>query len=173
MNLNKCYEETAIMIPKRLFPQERDWTCSIACLRSITSSLKNIGTECFIVENYNLKPGPHYSKDIKELNILKDFSVEFGCDLRKDYELDKLYSLLKDNYFVMVESIINYDHWLVLLSYFPNNSSNISDHQVLLYDPYFNEIKIYRAEEFGSMWISGEHYKNNIIKDFIAVKFNQ
>lgn len=89
MNLNKCYEETAIMIPKRLFPQERDWTCSIACLRSITSSPKNIGTECFIVENYNLKPGPHYSKDIKELNILKDFSVEFGCDLKKDYELDK------------------------------------------------------------------------------------
>lgn len=166
----KGYTETAVMTPTKLYQQERDWTCSIACLRSITSSIKNLGTEDHIIKTYGLCPGPYYSKDIKQLGILKDYIVEFGCDTEKNYDLDKLYRLLKNDYYVMVECMLNYDHWLVLMSYFPNNSKDIAEHRLLLYDPYFNEIKLMRAEEFCAMWISGEHMKNNVTLDYIAVK---
>ena len=69
--------------------------------------------------------------------------------------------------------MINYDHWLVLCGYFSNNYDTIDKHSVLLYDPYFNELKIYRAEEFGAMWISGNHEKNGVTLDFIAVKYQE
>lgn len=165
--------ETAIMVPKKLYFQERDWTCVIACIRSITSSIRYIGTEMDIINDYSLYPKPRYSKDIKELHILDSFDTLYGCDFNKNYGIKYLYDLLKDNYYIAVESMINYDHWLVLCGYFPNSSNNISQQSVLLYDPYFNELRIYRAEEFCSMWLSGEHLNNNIKFDFIAVKHKE
>lgn len=174
-NENVEKSDIAIMIPKNLYFQERDWTCVIACLRSITSSIKDIGSEDYIIDTYSLKPKPRYSKDIKKLNILESFDVLYGCDYnyKKNCGYNFLYELLKNNYFIMVESMINYDHWLVLCGYFPNSSNDISKQNILLYDPYFNELKIYRVEEFGAMWISGEHIKNNVIRDFIAIKYKQ
>lgn len=162
------YAETAVMAPQKLFRQERDWTSSIACLRSITSSINNIGTEDEIVKKYNMCPRSYHSSDIKKLDILKDYIVEFGCDTGKTYGIDKLYQLLKDDYHVMVGCTLN--HWLVLMSYFPNNSDDIQDHKLLLYDPCLNEVRYMGGEEFNAMWISGEYIKNKTTKDYIALK---
>ena len=88
-------EEVAIMTPKYLFRQERDWTCSIACLRSITSSMKSLGSEDKIFKKYDLKPSPYYSKDIKNLHILDKFKdVIYGCDY-DNASYVTLYDLLK------------------------------------------------------------------------------
>lgn len=165
-------KETAVMIPKALHRQERDWTCAIACLRSIVSSIKNIGTEEEIILKYNLSPGPLYSKNLKELHILDELDVIYGCDIvEKTYAYEYLYDLLKQDYFVMVESMINYDHWLVLCAYFINGEDTPDKQTVLLYDPYYNEMKLYRAEEFGAMWISGNYGVNGVTLDFIAIKY--
>lgn len=166
-------KETAIMTPKILYRQERDWTCSIACLRSITSSIRDVGSEESIIMTHSLIPGPKYSRDLKAMHILDEFDVIYGCDItEKKYAYELLYDLLKQDYFVMVESMINYDHWLVLCAYFINGEDTPDKQTILLYDPYYNEMKLYRAEEFGAMWISGNHGSNGVMLDFVAVKYN-
>lgn len=152
----------------KLYNQERDWTCCIACLRTITSNIDYLGSEDIIINQYNFTPGPYYSKDIKERQLLLNYNVIYGCDIiEKTPEL--LCKLLKD-YNIMIETMLNYDHWLVILGYFTNNSTQINKHQILLYDPYFNKVRLENAEEIFSMWVSGEHIKNNIKNDFIAVR---
>ena len=69
----------------------------------------------------------------------------------------------------MVEGMINYDLWFILCGYFLNNTYNTEDQAVLLFDPYYNELKQFRAAEFYSMWVSGEHEKNHVKKAFIAM----
>lgn len=165
------FYETSAMIPRMLYYQERDWTCIIACPRSICSSIRELGTENEIIEEYKLAPGPRYSRDIKNLGILEEYQARYGCD---EYENIKnigfLYELLKERWYVMVEGMLNYDHWQVLCGYFPNNTYETENQTILLYDPYYNELRQFRADEFYNMWISGEYNKNHIKKDFIAVK---
>lgn len=159
------------MIPKRLFYQERDWTCSITCIRNILWYLEICESEDYYIETFNMKPGPYYSKDIKRLGILENHNTVYGCDLIDiDYDIKTIYELLSDNYYVMVESMICFDHWCNLLAYITNNSFDREKQYLLLYDPYYSQLKMISVDEFESVWLSGQHEKNNIFKDFIAIK---
>lgn len=168
-NKSICSESIG-MIPRKLFMQERDWTCSIACIRTLLSSLENkVPSEDYIVIQYKMKPGPYYSKDIKSLQMLDKYNAIYGCDKTINYDINYIIDLMKNNYYVMVESMINYDHWLVVLAYI-NLSNNNENNYIILYDPYYNEIKQIRVDEFIGMWCSGEHEVNKIVNDFIAIK---
>ena len=167
---NDSLEFTAPVMTKvkNLFRQERDWTCSIACLRSILSSKDIYVSEDDIIDSEKLQPGPHYSKEIKDWGILK--SVDFKCGAIDQFTEDgiatKLYKLLSDGYCIMIDTMINYDHWLVILGIFPNGSNTT----ILLYDPYYNEEKLMRFGEVCSMWISGDFANNGVKFDYVAVK---
>ena len=150
----------------KCFNQERDWTCCIACLRTISSN--TLGTEKELIDTYNFTPGPYYSKDIKNKHILDNYDVIYGCDIEN--KTPKMLCKLLNDYNIMIETMLNYDHWLVILGYFTNNTNEINKHQILLYDPYFNNVRLENAEEIFSMWVSGEHTINNIKCDFIAIR---
>jgi len=153
----------------RLFQQERDWTCAVACIRSIMSGLVTIiPSEDNVVDLYNLVPGPLYSKDIKKLGILKDFDVKYGCD-NINVSFDMILSYLENGYHIMVESMYNYAHWMVLLGYYPLRGG-IEKSELLLYDPYYDRVRLVIVDEFLSMWIDGNHTENMIEKDFVAIK---
>lgn len=156
--------------PLFLYMQERDWTCSIACIRSLLSSYNIKDSEDDYINKYKLNPGPYYSKDIKDLHMLDKYYVTYGCDIPESVKTPQfMYDLLSDNY-VMVETMYNYDHWLVVLGYLSNNENFIDKHKIILYDPYLNTVRIENAEEFFGMWVSGQYTENNIIKDFIAIR---
>lgn len=158
-------------VPLKLYPQERDWTCSIACIRSLLSAVSaEVPDEDTLVEKYSLIPGPHFSRDIKRLNILEGYDVIYGCD-HKEIDFDALMELYRKGYYVMTEGMINYSHWLVFLGYFTiGEYTDPERNRVLFFDPYYNEIRILRADEFINMWIDGNHEKSGIERDFIAIK---
>lgn len=168
-HFHKEIKENVSNFPKFLYYQERDWTCSIAVLRSITSSIVNIGSEDEILEKYNIKMGPNYSKQIKEYKILNDFNLDvlYGCD-NQEVDVFDLIELLRQGYYIACEWMINYDHWTVLLGYI--HFGNIDEDMLIYYCPYYNEIRKVRLSEFIGMWCSGENLVNNISADFIAVK---
>ena len=51
------FVDVVSVIPPRLYKQERDWTCSVACLRSIASKYKDLGSEDEIVSKYKMDHG--------------------------------------------------------------------------------------------------------------------
>ena len=157
-------------IPKKLFKQERDWTCSIACIRTILSTFeKEVPSEEYYIQNYNLTPGPYFSKDIKRLKMLDKYNVIYGCD--NPIDLENLLDYIDDGYYVMVESMINVSHWLVLIGYFQlKDKTNLEDHKILLFDPYYDNVRLVNADEFYGMWIDGHYEKTNVTRDFIALK---
>lgn len=158
-------------VPPRLYRQERDWTCSVACLRSITSKWVNIGSEDEVVTKYHMEHGPHYAHDLIECGALNGFDyVTSSINPNPDEELNRLHSLLDEGATIMVETCRSFDHWLVLLAYFPNECEYAEDQHVLFWDPYYGETLLMRASEFCDEWISGEWATNNIICDFIAIK---
>ena len=156
--------------PKQLFPQETDWTCSVACLRTMLSGLvREVPGEEELVEKYGLTPGPWYSQDIKKLGMLEDYDAIYGCDCR-DTDFDRILNYMEDGYYVMVESMYNYAHWMVLLGYYPLEQANVEKSRLLVYDPWFDQVRLLIADEFLSMWVDGECTKNNIRHDFIAIR---
>ncbi len=158
-------------IPLNFYIQETDWTCSVACIRTLISKFEpNLMSEKEFVEKYNLKPGPHYSEQIKQYKILDKYDAIYGCD-NKDIELDDIITYMEQGYYVMLESMINYSHWLVLLNYLTIPTPyGYEGYQLVFYDPYYNNIRMMNADEFIGVWLDGSHEKTNIKKDFIAVK---
>ena len=159
-------ERTSIsQVPPNLYKQDRDWTCAIACIRTLMSGIiENVPSEDYFIEKYKLKPGPLYSKNIKELKILNEYNVIYGCDNKSNF--DDITNLLKQNYFIMLESMVNYSHWMVLLGYYVVGK-NIEEYKLLFYDPYYNDLRLIRTDEFISMWRDGG---SDILNDFIAIK---
>lgn len=156
--------------PPKLFPQERDWTCAIACIRTILSACGGSLTEDEIINNYHMMPGPYFSKDIKKLDILKDYDTVYGCDANGT-KLDTIIDYMKSGYYVMVESMINFAHWHVVLGYYTiADFTDMEKFKFLMYDPYYNELKLVNVDEFDGMWLDGNHAKNGVEKDFIAIK---
>lgn len=153
-----------------MFPQERDWTCAIACLRTLQARVDaDVLTEDAYIKEYKLKPSPYYSKDIKELQLFADREVVYGCDtVEKNF--DMILSYLEDGYGVMLESLYNYAHWMVLLGYYPLTNEAADKSQLLMFDPYMNQVRLLNTEEFVNMWIDADHNKNGIMNDFIALK---
>lgn len=160
--------------PKKLYPQERDWTCAFACIRTMLSSVEEeVLAEDVYVERYQLTPGPYYSKDIKAREVLKDCDVLYGCDY-DDIEIDFIIDLMKKGYYIMLESMVNYAHWMVLLGYYPSyDFTDMEKSKMLFFDPYYNEVKLLNADEFVSMWIDGNYANTKVEKDFIAIKANK
>lgn len=156
--------------PKFFFPQERDWTCSIACIRTILSGITDtVPTENEFIDVYNLSPGPYYSKDIKSKQLLEHYEVLYGCDAEiKAFE--DLLEYMEQGFFVMLESMYNYAHWMVLLGYYPFNDCDLENAKLLMYDPYYNNVRLLNVDEFLTMWIDGNHATNGIKKDFIAIR---
>lgn len=156
--------------PRKLYPQERDWTCSIACIRSLLSGfLEQVPEEESLVEACRLQPGPHYSGDIKRYHLLDNYNTVYGCDHR-DITFDALLDYMEQGYFVMVESMINYAHWMVLLGCYPAEDGDPECSDLLLYDPYYNKVRLVLVDEFLAMWRDGDYENTRVDKDFIAVK---
>lgn len=164
------HDKVVANAPKRLYPQETDWTCSLACIRTMLSGfIENVPDEDFYVEKYKMEPGPYYSKDIKKIGILDEYDVVYGCD-EKDKTFDKVLDYVEDGYFVMLESMYNYMHWYVLLGYYPLKNGDIEESRMLVYDPYYDKIKLLNVDEFIAMWIDGDFEHTKVKEDFIAVK---
>lgn len=156
--------------PKKLFPQETDWTCSIACIRTILSGIiENVPSEEYYVNTYKMIPGPHYSGNIKELGILDEYDVIYGCD-ETEKTFDKVLDYLENGYFIMLESMYNYSHWLVLLGYYPLGDDDLEKSRLLMYDPYYDETRLFSVDEFISMWIDGNYAQTKVERDFIALR---
>ena len=164
------HSENVVSTPLKMYPQERDWTCSIACIRTILSSVINdVSTENVYITAYDLKPQPYYSKDIKKLSILDEYDSLFGCDYA-DMNFDGILDLCEQNYYIMLECMINYAHWLVFLGYYPSIDGNVENSNILLFDPYYNKIRLVNTDEFISMWIDGNYANSKVKADFIAIK---
>lgn len=157
-------------IPKRLYRQERDWTCAIACIRTMLSAFGEEKDEAWYVKEYKFVPGPHFSKDIKRLGVLEGYDVIYGCD-QTDKSLDMILEYSAKGYYLMLESMYNFSHWMVFVGYFPvRGTSNIEEHKMLFFDPYLDSMRLLSAEEFEGMWLDGNHKDNGVYCDFIAVK---
>lgn len=156
--------------PKTLYPQERDWTCGLASLRTMMSGFsEEVPTEDYLVTTYNLAPGPHYSKNIKSYHMLDEYDVIYGCDT-EDHTFDTVLDYVSQGYYVMLESMQNYAHWLVLLGYYPLVDGDIEHSKILMYDPYYDQVRLFNTDEFISMWRDGNYENTRVDKDFIAIK---
>lgn len=156
--------------PARLFPQETDWTCAIACIRTILSGLQeHVPAEREFVEKYHLSPGPRYSRDIKALGLLEEYDVIYGCDA-DGITFDTILDYMSQGYYIMVESMYNYAHWFVLMGYFPLNDRNVEHSRLLVFDPYYNKVRLLVTDEFISMWIDGDYEHSRVMRDFIAIR---
>lgn len=152
-----------------LCAQETDWTCSVACIRTMLSGIGNeIPSESDIVNEYSMQPGPYYSRDIKRIGILEQYDVIYGCDLEKK-SFDAVLEYMDAGYYIMLECMYNYAHWVVLLGYYPI-ADDIEKSQLSIYDPYYNQVRLFCVDEFLTMWIDGNYAETNVEKDFIAIK---
>lgn len=163
-------DQAVVMTPPKFFPQERDWTCSVACIRTILSGIEDeVPTEDFFVGNYALSPGPYYSREIKSRKLLEPYDVVYGCDNEK-VTLDDVLNLCRDGYYVMLESMYNYSHWFVFLGFYPSADCDVEKSKLLVFDPYYNEVRLLNADEFQSMWRDGNYEKSKVDRDFIAIR---
>jgi hypothetical protein len=153
---------------KQLYPQETDWTCSIACIRTILSANDVKISENEYIQTYRMSPQPYYSKDIKNLHILDEYKTVYGCD-NPCIPFDDILNYMQNGYCVMVECLYNYAHWLVLLGYYPCSNGNIEQGRLLAYDPYYNEVRLLNVDEFLAMWIDGDYEHTRVKQDFIAI----
>lgn len=150
-------------VPITLYQQDYDWTCPIACLRSVLFALspQNIDKgDLHYISTYNLFPKPYFSKDFKEKNIIEnelasegslaEYSILYGCD--KKIEFDDLVDLLRKGYFIMTRYVYNH-HWCLILGFFNQKMSRyLDDCHVLLYDSHFNKLHLENAADFEKMW---------------------
>lgn len=166
------------IIPYR---QECDWTCSIACLRTIARTTKSGKS---IIDQLGMKPGAYYSDFFYEkYKDDKRYDMLFGCNDTIDTvngttdwnkakaKFTYLCILLREGYSVMVESIYNISHWMVLIGYLPKGTE-FCDCEVLLWDPYLGKYRVENLEEFISMWYNGDNV-NGVKGDYIAVRLHK
>lgn len=164
------HNKVVSMQPRELFPQETDWTCIVACIRTLLSGIiTDVPQEREFVIACNLKPGPHYSKEIKESHVLDAYKVIYGCDITAK-EFDMVLDYMEEGYYIMLECMYNYAHWMVLLGYYPVEESNIEKSTLLMYDPYFDQVRLINVDEFLSMWLDGDYANNGVKKEFIAIQ---
>lgn len=165
------YNKNLSVIPPICYPQERDWTCAFACIRSLLSAIdEDVISEDELVEKYQLTPEPYYSADIKKMGLLDEYDAVYGCDMKKITFLDIL-ELCDKGYYIMLESMVNYSHWMVFMGYLRiSNKNNLEQNQFLFFEPYYNQMRLMIAEEFLGMWIDGDYMNSKVKKDFIAIK---
>ena len=163
------------IIPYR---QEHAWTCSIACLRTISRTVKS---ENDIIEEFGMNPSTYHSDFFYEkYKDNEKYDMIFGCNDSIDtvngvidWEKAKakftyLCILLREGYSVMVESAYNISHWMVLIGYLPKGTE-FRDCEVLLWDPYLCKYRVENLEEFITMWYHCDNV-NDVKGDYIAVR---
>lgn len=156
--------------PVNMFPQETDWTCSIACVRTLLSGVvEKVPSEEELVKKYEMTPGPYYSKDMKKRGMFSEYDIIYGCD-HPDAEFEYVLELMKDGYHVMLECMYNYAHWFVLLGYYPLAGGELEKSSLLIYDPYYDNVRLLNADEFLAMWIDGDYINSQVKKDFVAIR---
>ena len=177
MNLNMthelfptCHLNTPCAVqntPPNLYPQEIDWSCAFACLRSITSGIIALPADSQIITGLRLLPGPVYSDTIKAAGLLDrpELNARYGCD--EAIDVQALYDMLRDGWRLMVNWMYSYDHWTVLTEYIPE-TSDPDHHMMTHWDPYCGELFRIRQGHFSAMWLSGGNETHQ--KDFIAVR---
>ena len=156
------------MVPPQLCRQERSWTCSVAAVRTILSAFSNkVLKEAEFIKKYDLVKGPHYTEEIISKKMFGTKKVLSCFDFAKhDISLNLLNGLLKEKYYIMAECMYNCAHWVVILAYLTTGGKdNLKEHKILFYDPYYDEVRLVRADEFYEMWrdINGHSH------EFIAV----
>ena len=83
---------------------------------------------------------------------------------------DEILNLLENGYYIMLESMVNYSHWMVLLGYYVvKDTKNLEEHKILFYDPYYDDLKLLNADEFIGMWIDGNYENTKVKNDFIVI----
>lgn len=165
-------KESVSHIPKYMFHQHRDWTDHIACLRTIMSyCVPEVPDEDAVIKQIGMQPGMYYSADIYGWKYLDKFPLEtkYGC-LNTKVSFDDMLQLLKDDWFVMMQTMINYSHWLVLCGYYCIDGDDIERNKVLYYDPYYDTVQLACADEFIEMWVDGAFVKSHVKNDFVAVR---
>lgn len=158
-------------VPKHLLRQERDWTCALACVRTaLTCFLDAPPSEGALIERGGFRPGPLFSDDLMKLLKTEEWELRCGCDA-PEAELGDVIALLDEGYSVMLESMYNYSHWMVLLGYFALGSGELAEtDRLLCYDPYYHEVRLLNADEFSGMWLDGNHAKNGVRGDYLALR---
>lgn len=149
-----------------VYKQDRDWTCSIACLRTIASHTAYLPEEYDILQRYKINKGPQSSHSIRDW-MKDDERFRYGCvdTIPEDYKLTYLTDLMKTHN-VMIECMLNYEHWVVILGYVYLGSDELA--QFIVYDPYYNNVRVIIAEELVSMWYGVEDYP--IHRDYVACR---
>lgn len=172
---------TALCSPDELYKQERDWTCGVACIRTLASGIITVPSETLFISNNDLIPGSFGSKDFKSWEfgrrgfpILSDprLDVRYGCDDAQRAELDcsDVWHWLRRGYRVALKLMTTFEsgHWCVVLCYFPR--AGVRSHDVVIYDPYHDEIRTIRSSELEMMWrnfgdVSSRH-------DYVLIREN-
>jgi len=150
---------------RAVYPQERDWTCSIACLRTLLSASKVNISEDELISKCNISVGPKNSADVSEWEIVKDIKILTGYEHPVKENVLRELTMLMVDYNIMVECMVNYAHWIVLLAYV--DLGDIEKDIIVYYDPYYNRVNEIIADEFASMWYDvGER---PIQHDYVAI----
>ena len=156
--------------PPCLYRQERDWTCSIACIRTLLSGrVTEVASENEFIEKFELVPGPHYVDEMIEKQMLAPARVgKTNRNFAKEkIGLPLLARLLEEKYYVMAECMYNYAHWVVVLGYFAvRNAEDTEEHRILIYDPYYDQVRLVIADEFLTMWCDPAGHE----KEFVAIR---
>lgn len=156
--------------PPRLYRQERDWTCSVACIRTLLSGrVAEVASENEFIEKFGLVPGPHYVDELIEKQMLAPARV---VKTNRSFAGEKiglplLACLLEEKYYVMAECMYNYAHWVVVLGYFAvRDAEDTEEHRILIYDPYYDQVRLVIADEFLTMWCDPDGHE----KEFVAIR---
>ena len=104
------------------------------------------------------------------MRVLEQYDVKYGSD-KTDTTFDDILELMEQGYYIMLESMVNYAHWMVILGYFNSADSNdIEKSKILFFDPYYNEVRLINTDEFLGMWIDGDYNTTKVKNDYIAIR---
>lgn len=132
-------------IPKNLYVQERDWTCAIACFRSIVDS--DIAEPNFIQQN-SIMRGPHYTTEMKTKEWPHpNFEVKYAEGDVSDLDPSVVWQHLYEHWRVMLETDLNGGHWMIVLALVPTQNS----WDAVVWDPYYGRARVFDLPELLCM----------------------
>lgn len=150
-----------------LYSQERDWTCGIACLRTLLNATHRKSTpmsenEMVVREQeYNKTPGPRTAKDLKDLAEM--FKLCKYILTKRDFSIDDITLYFKD-YLIAVESKLHGGRWFVVTSIIVGSRTDC----IQLYDPYYDMMLSFSLNQFYALWEDDKLLKG--YREFIAVR---
>ena len=149
------------------YPQERDWTCGLACLRTLLNATYRKKTPLSEEElvardkERGAVPGPRTASDLK--NLLKAFQLDEYLFTPEDFEIKDIYDCFTAH-LIAVESRLHGGHWLVIMSISKGKGSDYIE----LYDPYYDKILSFTLSQFYALWMDDKLLSNS--REFIAVR---